>query len=62
MAQATLALAGPLLGAGVVLALGTRWALTLDSVSFALAALAIALVTQTPVRRPRRDTPRLSAT
>lgn len=55
MGDATLALAGPLLGASAVAALGTQWAVTLDSASFALSALAIALIAQARVRRPRRE-------
>lgn len=45
-AQGTLDLAGPLLGAGVVAALGVAWSLSLDSASFALSALAIALISK----------------
>lgn len=45
-AQGTLDLAGPLLGAGVVAALGVVWSLSLDSASFALSAIAIALISR----------------
>jgi len=45
-AQGTLDLAGPVLGAGVVAALGVVWSLGLDSASFALSALAIALISR----------------
>jgi MFS family permease len=52
--QSTLDLAGPLLGAGAVAALGARWALSLDSVSFALSALAVALIVRAVAHRPER--------
>lgn len=55
MGDATLALVGPLVGASAVAALGTQWAVTLDSTSFALSALAIGLIAQARVRRPRRE-------
>ena len=55
MAQGVLGFAGPVLGAGVVAAMGTRWAVTLDSASFALSAAAIALIFQPRVRRPHRE-------
>lgn len=55
MGQGMLGFAGPLLGAGVVAAIGTRWALSLDSASFALSAVAIALISQARVRRPHRE-------
>jgi MFS family permease len=42
--QAALDIAGPLLGAGAVAFLGASWALSLDSASFALSALAAALI------------------
>lgn len=51
--QSVLDLAGPLLGAAAVAALGARWALSLDSASFALSALAVALISV--VARQRRD-------
>jgi MFS family permease len=53
-AQGTLDVAGPLLGAGAVAALGAQWALSLDSASFALSALAVALISRAPLRRPHR--------
>jgi MFS family permease len=52
--QGTLDLAGPLLGASAVAALGVQLALSLDSASFALSALAIGLISQTRVQRPTR--------
>jgi MFS family permease len=52
--QSTLDLAGPLLGAGAVAALGARWALSLDSASFALSALAVALIVRAAAHRPER--------
>jgi MFS family permease len=52
--QSTLDLAGPLLGAGAVAALGARWALSLDSASFALSALAVALIVRAATHRPER--------
>jgi MFS family permease len=55
MGEGTLGLAGPLLGAAAVAALGTKWALTLDSASFALSALAIASISRARVRRPRAE-------
>jgi MFS family permease len=55
MGQGMLGLAGPLVGVGAVAALGTQWALTLDSVSFALSAWAIVLISATRVRRPPRE-------
>jgi len=54
-AQGTLDLAGPLLGAGATAVLGAPGALTLDSVSFALSALAVALMSRSLVRRDRRE-------
>lgn len=42
--QSALDLAGPLLGASAVAALGAAWALSLDSASFALSSLAVALI------------------
>ncbi|MEV8443279.1 MFS transporter [Actinosynnema sp. NPDC051121] len=53
--QGVLDLAGPLLGAGAVAALGATWALSLDSASFALSALAVALIAHTRVPRPPRE-------
>lgn len=52
--QSALDLAGPLLGAGAVAALGARWALSLDSASFALSALAVALIVRAAAHRPER--------
>jgi MFS family permease len=52
--QSTLDLVGPLLGAGAVAALGARWALSLDSASFALSALAVALIARSVAHRPER--------
>ncbi len=51
--QGTLDLTGPLLGASAVVFLGTRGALTVDSVSFALSALAVALMARTLTQRER---------
>ncbi|MEU5696774.1 MFS transporter [Actinosynnema sp. NPDC020468] len=53
--QGTLDLAGPLLGAAAVAALGARWALSLDAVSFGLSALAVALIARTRTARPHRE-------
>jgi MFS family permease len=53
--QSTVDLAGPLLGAGAVAALGAPWALTLDSASFALSALTVALIAQARMRRPHAE-------
>ncbi len=53
LGRGTLDLAGPLLGAGVVAVVGVQWALTLDSASFGLSALAIALIAR---GRPRPRT------
>jgi len=52
--QSTLDLMGPLLGAGAVAALGARWALSLDSISFGLSALAVALIAKIAAHRPQR--------
>lgn len=51
--QSALDLAGPLLGAGAVAALGAAGALTLDSASFALSALAVALICAARLERRR---------
>lgn len=54
--QSMLDLAGPLIGASAVATLGVNWALSLDAVSFALAAIAVTLIryqsghTEPPVR------------
>lgn len=53
--QGTLDLAGPMLGAAAVAALGAKWALSLDSASFALSALAVALIAHTRAPRPARE-------
>lgn len=53
--QSTLDLAGPLLGAGAVALLGVPWALTLDTTSFALSALAVALLTRVAATRAPRE-------
>jgi MFS family permease len=53
--QGTLDLAGPLLGAAAVAALGAKWALSIDSASFALSALAVALIVHTRAPRPARE-------
>jgi MFS family permease len=42
--QGMLDLAGPLIGASAVAALGVNWALSLDAVSFALSAIGVALI------------------
>ncbi len=51
--QGTLDLVGPVLGASAVAFLGTRGALSADSGSFALSALAVALMARTSARRVR---------
>jgi len=52
--QSALDLVGPLLGGSAVAALGARWALSLDSTSFALSALAVALIARVIADRPKR--------
>lgn len=56
--QSALDLAGPIAGAGAVAALGTHWALSLDSASFAVSALAIAMIARAATirTRPQRST------
>ncbi len=51
--QGALDIAGPLLGAGAVAALGTLGALSLDSASYALSALAVALMARAVAERRR---------
>jgi MFS family permease len=50
--QGALDIAGPLLGAGAVAVLGTTGALSLDSASYALSALAAALIARAVADRP----------
>jgi MFS family permease len=51
--QGMLDLLGPIAGAAAVAALGARWALSLDSSSFALSALCIAMIARTAATRPQ---------
>jgi MFS family permease len=51
--QGMLDLLGPIAGAAAVAVLGARWALSLDSSSFALSALCIAMIARTAATRPR---------
>ncbi len=48
--QGALDLAGPLAGVAAVALLGIQWSLGLDAASFALAALAVALIARIPAR------------
>lgn len=51
--QGMLDLLGPIAGAAAVAVLGARWALSLDSSSFALSALCIAMIARTAATRPQ---------
>jgi MFS family permease len=51
--QGMLDLLGPIAGAAAVAALGARWALSMDSASFALSALCIAMIARTAATRPQ---------
>lgn len=53
--QSALDLAGPLLGASIVAAVGARWALSMDAVSFGLSALAVSLIVRAAAHRPQRE-------